>query len=423
MDASLDSLLMLGGGGACAVVGVNTAWGIWDRQTRRRQRLRRAADDREKFRQRVVSVATQAANRHQQQGLAWEGLRELVVSAVVDECDRVKSFYLASPDGRSLPTYLPGQYLALHLPVASQSKPLVRCYSLSDRPHEEYYRLTIKECPAPADEPHLPPGVGSTLMHEHVQVGDTLKVAAPRGEFFLEPTSDEPVVLIAGGIGVTPILSMLEAQVHHGNRRDAHLLLGMRNGNEYPFKERLKEITSTHDCIQAWTAYSQPEESDAAGIDYQLRGRIDIEAIKSVLPSSNYRFYLCGPPTMMEALVPALLDWGVPDDKIYFEAFGPASVVRASSTTAAKAAVGTEVSFASSAKTATWTETDKTLLDVAERMGVPMDAGCRVGNCGACRTPMVEGQVATVKTPGMKVDDGECLTCVSVPTEALVLDA
>lgn len=423
MDASLDMLLMLAGGSACAAVGLNTVWGIFDHQLRRKQRRQRASESRQLFRNRVEAVAAEAAAKHAKQGLAWEGLRELVVSAVVDECDDVKSFYLAAPDGRALPSFHPGQYLALHLPVGSQSKPLVRCYSLSDRPREEYYRLTVKHCPPPAGEPHLPPGAGSTVLHQEVHVGDTLKIAAPRGEFFLDPIGSDPVVLIAGGIGVTPILSMLEAQIHDGCDRETHVLLGMRNGSEYPFKGRIDELVAEQSNIHTCTAYSQPEQSDRKGTDYQRLGRLDLETIQEVLPSANYRFYLCGPPTMMEALVPGLLDWGVQDDHIHFEAFGPASVVRADSTTAAKAAVGTEVKFASSGKTATWTEDDKTLLDVAQRLGVPLDAGCRVGNCGACTTPLVEGQIATVKTPGMKVDAGECLACVSVPTEALVLDA
>lgn len=414
--------LLLAGGVACAAVAVSTVRGVVENRLRRRRRRQRSAEARGAFRQRVMAVAAEARAR-QDPRLAWEGLRDLRVSAIEDECRDVKSFYLASVDGHPLPAYQPGQYLTIHLPRGRGDKPVVRCYTLSDRPREEFYRLSVKRCAVPASPPGAPPGVGSTILHDGIKVGDVLKAAAPRGDFFLAPLGDEPVVLIGGGIGVTPLASMLAAQVHAGRPRETYVLLGMRSREEHPLKQRVEDLAAAQPQTHLFTAYSKPGPGDRNPEDYQHRGRLDMEFLRKVLPSNDYTFYLCGPPAMMESLVPGLLDWGVPDDRIHFEAFGPASVPRKGATTAAKGAVGAEVKFARSGKTTKWSADDKTLLDVAERMGVPMDAGCRVGNCGACATRIVEGKTTTVREPGAPCPTDECLACVSVPTGSLVLNA
>ena len=431
MDASFNSLphslLVLAGAGACAVVVASTAWSAVDHHRRRQARREETLAGRRMFHQRVLAVAERARARRDT-ALAWEGLRELRVSAIVDECQDVKSFYLAATDGRPLPDYLPGQYLTVHLPPTpgvrnASDKPVVRCYSLSDRPREEFYRLTVKHCPPPASQAGAPPGVGSTILHQHVQVGHMLQVAAPRGEFFLSPQQPDPVVLIGAGIGVTPIISMLNAQSHADSTRETYVLLGMRNSGEHPFKLQLDELAGAQTNIHPFVAYSQPTTHDAEFHDFHHRGHVDMDYIRQVLPSSNFRFYLCGPPAMMESLVPGLLDWGVPDERIHFEAFGPASINRDGVTTAAKSAIGAKVSFVRSGVVAEWSEADTTLLGLAERHGVPLDAGCRVGNCGACAIKVIDGDVAAVKTPGMQPMAGECLTCVNVPKGELVLDA
>ncbi|MEM9185616.1 MAG: 2Fe-2S iron-sulfur cluster-binding protein [Planctomycetota bacterium] len=427
MDASLNALLMMTGGAVCAVVGAAAAWTGVDDYRRRIDRRRKTAAGREVFRQRVETVAA-AARARKHKSVAWKGLREFRVSAIVDECVDVKSFYLASADGRPLPSYQPGQYLTLHLPSASkppsaEPKPVVRCYSLSDRPREEFYRVTVKLCRPPDEAPTAPPGIGTSILHRDVAVGDVLKVAAPRGDFFLPPTAPEPVVLIGAGIGVTPLLSMLLAQCHAGSTRETYLLLGMRNGGEHPFRPLLAELAAEHPNVHPFVSYSRPAAGDVEFRDYQRRGRIDTDAVRGVLPSQNFRFYLCGPPGLMESLVPGLLDWGVADDRIHFEAFGPASVRREAASSVTKQAVGAQVRFARSGLTTEWTGEDASLLALAERAGAAVDAGCRVGNCGACATRVVEGGVTTIKTPGARPGEGECLTCVSVPTGPVVIEA
>lgn len=425
MDATPTfPLLMLAGGAVCASVVAGAAWMVADDRTRRLGRQQRAEADRQAFRDKVQQVAAGARARREKD-LAWHGLREFRVTAIVDECRDVKSFYLADPDGRALPAFHPGQFLTMHLPRldGAQGKPVVRCYSLSDRPREEFYRVSVKRCRPPGDEPNAPPGAGSTALHTRVAVGDTLKVAAPRGDFLLPPVGKEPVVLIGAGIGVTPLLSMLLAQSHAGLDREAYLLLGMRNGQEFPFRQAVADLATQDDNVHAFVSYSRPTEADTQNDSHFRRGRIDAEYVRSVLPSPEFSFYLCGPSAMLEDVVHGLLDWGVPDDRIHFEAFGPSSVVRDSASTAAKAAVGSPVTFAKTGVTAQWSANDTTLLALAERLRVPIDAGCRVGNCGSCAARLAEGGVTAIKPPGAPTADGECLLCVHVPKGEVVIDA
>jgi ferredoxin-NADP reductase len=342
------------------------------------------------------------------------------VAAIVDEAVDVKSFYLTPEDGRPLAPFAPGQYLTFRLPLPGSEAPLVRCYSLSDRPHQDYYRVTIKRIRSPVDQPIASLGRGSNYFHEHVHVDDVVDVRAPSGMFFIDPRAVEPIVLLGAGIGVTPLVSMLEAIAQSGQKREVYALFGFRNGEEHPFKERLAAICAEHPHIHMYVSYSAPTEQDVLHRDFSHRGRLSLQRVREVLPSNNYRFYVCGPGALMESLVPALWDWGVPESHVHFEAFGPASVRSASHVTATETC---EVRFERSGKTATWDGSLATILEFGEAAGVAMPSGCRAGNCGECMMAIRSGAVATVKPPGIPVAPGHCLTCISVPAGELVLDA
>lgn len=378
---------------------------------------RRYAAEREEFCRRV-EVAARAA-RASKAIADWSGWRPFRVAAIVDEARDVKSFYFTPEDGRPLASFGPGQYLTFRLPREGQA-PLVRCYSLSDRPRQDYFRTTIKRVAAPGDRSHLPSGRGSSYFHDEVCVGDVLDVRAPAGTFFLDPHSDEPIVLIGAGIGVTPLVSMLEAIVQSGKKRDVYVLFGFRNGGEHPFKERVAAIAADHPHIRLHVSYSAPANSDVEYRDYNHRGRVTLARIREVLPSNNFRFYVCGPGSLMESLVPALWAWGVPESHVHFEAFGPASVRSASPREKTQPC---EVRFELSGQAATWDGSLASLLEFGEAAGVKMPSGCRAGSCGECLMAIREGEIATVKQPGVPVPAGHCLTCISVPRGELVLDA
>lgn len=385
---------------------------------RRRRREREYARSRAEF-CRSVEVAAQAA-RATKAIPDWDGWRAFRVAAIVDEAQDVKSFYFMPVDKRSLAPFAPGQYLTFRLGADNQQGSVVRCYSLSDRPRQDYFRTTIKRIAGPPKLPNASPGRGSNYFHRNVKVGDVLELRAPAGTFFLNPMAAEPVVLIGAGIGVTPLVSMLEAIVQTHRSREVQALFGFRNGGNHPFKARLTSLAEEHPNLCLHVSYSAPNDADVLYRDYNHRGRLTIERVRQVLPSNNYRFYVCGPGALMESLIPALLEWGVPESHVHFEAFGPASL---KSIADAQAVVKCNVRFERSNRTALWEGSFASLLEFGEAAGVTMPSGCRAGSCGECMMAIRDGAVSTIKQSGIPVPVGHCLTCISVPTAALVLDA
>ena len=180
-------------------------------------------------------------------------------------------------------------------------------------------------------------------------------------------------MLIGGGIGLTPVLSMLNLICESGSTRETWFFYGVRNRQEQVMKEHLEEIAAGHENVHMCVCYSSPGEHDVEGRDYRYAERVSVELFKRVLPSSNYDFYMCGPPPMMNTIVPALIEWGVPEKNIHFEAFGPATVKKAAPAKApeekaadAAAAESIEVVFAKSGKTCKWDAESDSILDFAE---------------------------------------------------------
>jgi uncharacterized protein len=389
---------------------------------RRIENLRRYRAQKAEF-CRQVEITARAA-RASKAIPEWDGWRPFRVAALADEARDVKSFYLTPVDGRALSRFAPGQYLTFRLQPQDSDVPVVRCYSLSASPREDFYRCTIKRIAAPPERPELPSGRGSSFFHEHVRVGDVLEARAPAGTFLIDPQSGAPIVLIGAGIGITPLVSMLDAIVLAGRQREVHVLFGFRNGEEHPFKEHLQNLAKNHAHVRLHVSYSEPLATDVLYRDYNQRGRMTIRRVREVLPSNNYVFYLCGPGQMMEELVPALWTWGVPKADVHFEAFGPASVQRVgAAATDCGSLEPCEVRFSRSDRSATWDGAFASLLEFGEAAGVVMPSGCRAGSCGECMLPLERGSVQSLKPPSITVPDGHCLTCISVPAGELVLDA
>jgi hypothetical protein len=306
------------------------------------------------------------------------------------------------------------------------ARAITRCYSLSDRPDATGYRITIKRVPAPAGRPELPPGVSSGHFHDRVHEGDVLQVKAPSGHFFIDPDAGVPAVFIAGGIGITPMMSMLRWCVAEHPERLVHLYYGVRSSGDHAFKRVLEELAAAHPSFKLNVVYGSPGPDDVQERDYQHVGYIDSALLRRTLPHGRHQFYVCGPPPMMQSLVPALREWGVQADDIHFEAFGPASVRPPRSTTNEPAAATTaaiEVRFSRSGRTLGWDGQDANLLDFAERHGLAVDSGCRSGSCGACQTRLLSGVVTYADKPDHDIAKGHCLLCVGKPQSALVLEA
>lgn len=375
----------------------------------------------------LVKTAAIQCREAKQSELVWNGFRKFQVAKKLQECSGVSSFYLKPHDGKPLPPYKPGQYITFQLNIPGVSKPVVRCYSLSDSPHHsDYYRVTIKKEPAPPNRPELPPGVASSFFCDRVKEGDILDVKAPGGGFFLDMSKDTPVVLVSGGVGVTPMLSMANAIVASGSRREAWFFFGARNRTEHIHKEEMLKLAAEHDNIHLNVCYSRPDAEDKKGVDYHHEGRVSVELFKELLPSNNFEYFLCGNGAFMKSITDGLEEWGVPEKNVYFEAFGPATVKKktAAPTAAAEAGpTGIEVTFSKTGKKCSWSAATGSLLDFALEQGVRIDSGCRAGSCGSCLVAIKSGDVEYVTEPGEKPESGSCLTCICKPRGNLVLDA
>lgn len=380
----------------------------------------------EKLRAQLAETKLRCREAEQAQ-TGWNGIRKFAVVKKIRECDDVNAFYLKPHDGRPLPQFKPGQYLTFQLDLPGRDKPLIRCYSLSDSPHQkEYYRVTIKKEKSPPDKPELPPGAGSSFFTDTVKEGDILNVKAPTGHFFLDMAKTNPIVLLAGGVGITPMLSMANAIAASGSKREVYFFFGVRNVREHIHKAELEKLAAENDNIHLHIAYSKPSEKDVKGKDFHSEGRVGIELLKEILPSNNFEYFLCGSGAFMKSLTDGLEAWGVPDKDVHFEAFGPATVKKKTVAPSPSETVHLQkvnVTFARSNKTVRWEPSLENLLEFAKAQGVKIDSGCCAGSCGSCVVAIKSGDVDYLKKPGATPEAGSCFTCVCRPKNDLVLDA
>jgi ferredoxin-NADP reductase len=364
-------------------------------------------------------------------GAAWSGLRafRVVRRSFEDAAQTQCSFYLEPVDGQTLPPYKPGQFLTFQLllpaDASGEARSITRCYSLSDGPLPNHYRVTIKRVVAPAAPAGLPAGVASHYFHDQVHVGDTLQLRAPAGHFHLDTEALTPVVLIAGGIGITPMMSMLRWCAQHQPQRAVHLYYGVRNSTEQAYKAELESMARQLPQLRLHAVYSKPLPQDQAPHDYQHLGHVDMAVFKQTLPHGLLQFYICGPAAMLESLVPGLTAWGVASANLHFEAFGPASLRLPAATAVAPMPLdeALEIQFTRSGRTLQWTGQHANLLDFAEAHGIAVESGCRSGGCGSCLTQVASGSVEYAHAPDFDLSPGQCLLCVGKPRGPLVVES
>ncbi len=358
---------------------------------------------------------------------AWGGWREFRVARreYEDRAHTVCSFHFEPVDGAPLPPFVAGQFLTLAVPI-SREQTLTRCYSLSDGTNAGSYRISVKRVPAPVGRPDLPAGAASKQLHDHLQVGDFVRAKALAGRFVVAPQPSTPVVLIAGGIGITPLLCMLRSGLAAEPNRAVHLYYGVRQGAEHCFAKELEALARQHPNFHSHVVYSQPGPNDVIGRDFQHVGHVDVDLLRRTLPAGRHRFFVCGPPAMMASLIPALAQWGVLPGDIHHEAFGPATARFAQTSSRAEAprpSLSLEVVFRKSARTLVWDGTDANLLEFAARNDLSIASGCRSGSCGTCEVELISGTVRYPEEPDHEISPGRCLLCVGVPVSPLELDA
>ena len=257
----------------------------------------------------------------------WTGFRPFEVVRRVRESAEIVSLYLEPVDGGAIGEHQAGQYLTLRLP--HQGATTMRNYSISSGPGRRHLRISVKrEGPGAGG---VPAGYGSNRIHDTLLTGDHVEVAPPCGAFVLDPAepATRPLVLLSGGVGVTPLLSMLHAAVDRAVDRDVVFIHAARNGKVHAFAGEVGDLANRHDRVSVHHRYSHPTPEDVAARCFDSEGFVDRALLESFLPGPDADFYFCGPPPFMDAMATLLRGWGVPESQIFYESFGPQQVLGA----------------------------------------------------------------------------------------------
>ncbi|EYF03399.1 Flavohemoprotein (Hemoglobin-like protein) [Chondromyces apiculatus DSM 436] len=272
-----------------------------------------------------IAVEREMYTQAETQPGGWAGFRPFVIARKQPESDTITSFYLRPADGGPIATFEPGQYITLKLSIPGDPYTHLRQYSLSSAPHDPMYRISVKREDARPDQE----GTISTYLHRKLKEGDTVLVSAPAGDFVLDRTSDRPVVLLSAGVGLTPMVSMLNALVHDHPERRVTFIHATTSGQTHAMAEHLTEVASAHPQVRSFLIYSRPTDADRTRGHFHKEGRIDLDWLTSVLPEEHADVYLCGPAPFLKDVRNALLVHGVPPGHIHYEYFGPAADIDA----------------------------------------------------------------------------------------------
>lgn len=259
----------------------------------------------------------------------WTDWRGFGCDKKVKESEEITSFYLKPQDGKPLPLFFPGQYISVQLHVAGLEYLQARQYSLSAAPNPNFYRISVKrEKGLDAKDPsqYKNPGWISNVLHDSFKVGDTIKVSHPAGDFFLDPKkpSTAPIVLLSAGVGLTPLLSILETLVETKSQRKISWIHATRSSYAQAFGKHVKELIKSHP--QANSVVFNETPGEGTDVDYQHKGRMDLEKLDKeknlFLNDKTTEYYICGPEKYMVAMSSKLAEWGVDQGRIKYEIFG-----------------------------------------------------------------------------------------------------
>ena len=343
---------------------------------------------------------------------SWSGLLRVV--RIFDETPSVKTFRLIDRDFGPLPfSYLPGQFLTVTAVV--DGVPVKRSYTIASSPTDrDYCEITVKR-----EEQ----GAVSRFLHDRVVEDDTLEITAPSGRFTFTGEESTSLVLIGGGVGVTPMMSVSRFLTKRSWLHDIHIVVAARTEPEIIFREELEYLERRYRNLHVTIVVETLEGRDGR----YVAGRITRELLESRIPDlQTSRVHICGPPPMMEAVKTILAELGVPADQVRTEVFQGKEVPRAKlealPAAATKVAV---VTFARSRRTA-MLPPNKTVLEASEDVGVNIEYSCRIGTCGVCRTKLLSGSVSMEVQEGLEPGDKEhnvILACQARTSEDVSVDA
>jgi nitric oxide dioxygenase len=244
----------------------------------------------------------------------WNGWREFRIEEVKPESSVITSFILRPVDDGPVMVHKPGQYLTFWFEIPG-NPPVKRNYSISSAPNGATYRISVKR------EPH---GLASGWLHDRAEVGTVLKVAAPAGEFFLNSHLERPVVLLSGGVGLTPMVAMLEALVAAGADVPVHYIHGTHDRETHAMRGHIRVLAQNNKAVQVVDFHQTPLADEVKGLDYDEAGIITDDWLLANTPVAKADYYICGPRPFLRHAVSTLSLAGVPSDRIHYEFFGPA---------------------------------------------------------------------------------------------------
>jgi ferredoxin-NADP reductase len=325
----------------------------------------------------------------------WSG--HLCVACVFEEATDVKTFRFTPPDGGPLSfSYLPGQFLSLTVrPEGKDGKPVRRSYTIASSPTQrDYVEITVKR---------VEQGVVSGYLHDRLKEGDQLEVTAPFGTFTFTGKEANSIVLVGGGVGITPLMTAIRYLTDHGWPNDIFLLYSCRTSRDFIFREELEYLQRRYANLHVVASMTRVAGTEWMG----PTGRLTKELIAQNVPDiTARRVHLCGPPPMMAAMQAILAELGVPKEQVKTESFTLArgkpeperQVLETKPTQTAT------VAFTKSGKSAPLPP-DRAVLEVAESIGVEIPNVCRMGVCGVCKTKLLSGSVTMAVQDALTPED------------------
>ena len=345
----------------------------------------------------------------------WRG--QLRVGSIVTETPSVKTFRLLPSSSDSLMpfTFVPGQFLNVAFGIGGAR--MNRSYSISSSPTQrEYVELSVRREPRGAVSRHI---------DDLLKVGDQIEVGGPVGRFTFNGTEADSVVLIAGGVGITPMMSIARYLTERSWAGDIFFVYACRAPTDFIFANEIAALQRVNPKLRVTVTMSNPEGTDWKG----PRGRITKELLTQTVPDlASRRIHLCGPPSMMDAIKAILTELGVAPDQVKTELFGATKPTPAAAGTSAKPtapATGPLVTFSKNNKSSK-IRIDETVLELSEELAIGIEFSCRVGTCGVCKVVMTSGEVEMAVEDALDSDDkikGIILACQAKPKADIVVEA
>ena len=280
----------------------------------------------------LADVMMKREEQLSQEADGWTDWREFKIARKITESEEITSFYLEPVDGEKLPSFLPGQYVSIRIYVPQLQLLQARQFSLSDAPNTNYYRISVrKERSTNHGDGDTTASLGytSNMLHNEKAIGDILEVSHPRGEFFLDQQQDKdsPIVLLSAGVGITPMMSILNSVTNGECERRISFVHGARSSSVRAFCHDVQHKALHHANITHTTFVKNPDpECDDQGRDYNHSGRLDLNKLdrtnELLLYHDRTQYFVCGPESFITDVKNGLLEMGVEQARIKSELFG-----------------------------------------------------------------------------------------------------